>query len=267
MLSREQEAYFATFGFIVMRGCFSADEMARIGRDFDEVLAQDRQGQPFDGAKRQAVLGFIEKRPLLSSLAEDDRIYRPIEQLLGEGFVWIGSDGNLYVGDTGWHPDGSNLGYGRIKVAFYLDPVRAESGCLRVIPGSHREPLHSALAPLREGRNDPGLTRTAFGVAQREVPCYPLESDPGDVVFFDQNTWHASFGGQAGRRMFTLNFGAPPRAAEHVAFLERTYQSNLQHAQRMQLTPSTRVYEDSFLQSDSPRIRAMVAKLVELGMR
>ncbi|HEY3112041.1 MAG TPA: hypothetical protein VGL23_25020, partial [Chloroflexota bacterium] len=81
------------------------------------------------------------------------------------------------------------------------------------------------------------------------------------------NTWHASFGGQAGRRMFTLNFGAPPRAAEHIAYLERTYQSNLQHAQRMQRTPSTRVYEDSFLGSDSARIRGMVAKLVELGMR
>src|SRR5437899_2447628 len=104
MLSREQRAYFETFGFIVGRGLFSADGMVRIGRDFDEVLAQDRQGQPFDGARRQAVLGFIEKRPLLSSLAEDDRIYAPIEQLLGQGFVWIGSDGNLYVGDTGWHP-------------------------------------------------------------------------------------------------------------------------------------------------------------------
>jgi hypothetical protein len=267
MLTREQEAYFETFGFIVMRGCFSTDEMARIGRDFDDVLAQDRQGQPFDGGKRQAVLGFIEKRPLLSALAEDDRIYAPIEQLLGEGFVWIGSDGNLYVGDTGWHPDGSNLGYRRIKVAFYLDPVRAESGCLRVVPGSHREPLHGALAPLREQRQDPGPAGTAFGVAQREIPCFPLESDPGDVVFFDQNTWHASFGGHSGRRMFTLNFGAPPRAAEHVAYLERTYQSNLQHAQRMQRTPSSRVYEESFLRSDSPRIRGMVAKLVELGMR
>jgi len=124
MLSPEQQA-FETLGFIVVPGLFSSDEMARIGRDFDEVLAQDRQGQPFDGARRQAVLGFIEKRPRLSSLAEDDRIYAPIAQL----------------------------------------------------------------------------------------------------------------------------------------------QSNLQHAQRMQRTPSTRVYEESFLRSDSPRIRGMVARLVELGMR
>jgi ectoine hydroxylase-related dioxygenase (phytanoyl-CoA dioxygenase family) len=267
MLSPEQKAYFETFGFIVRRSCFSADEMAGISQEFDEVLAQDRQGQPFDGAKRQAVLGFIEKRPRLSALAEDDRIYQPIEQLLGQGFVWIGSDGNLYVGDTPWHPDGSNLGYGRIKVALYLDPVRAESGCLRVVPGSHRDPLHSALAPLRERREELGLTATSFGVPQADVPCYPLESDPGDVVFFNQNTWHASFGGRTGRRMFTLNFGAPPSASEHIAYLERTYQSNLEHVRRMQHTQSNRVYEDSFLQSDSPRIRGMVARLVELGMR
>ena len=61
----------------------------------------------------------------------------------------MGSDGNYYVGDTAWHPDG--LGeylYGRIKVSFYLDGVQADTGCLRVIPGSHRQQLHEALRPL-----------------------------------------------------------------------------------------------------------------------
>ena len=157
MLTTEQIAHFETFGFVIRRQCFSATEMAEISSAFDDVLAADRQGQPFDGASRQTVLGFIEKRPLLSGLVEDDRIYQPVEQLLGAGFVWIGSDGNLYVGDTGWHPDGSALDYGRIKVALYLDAVAKESGCLRVIPGSHQLPLHAALDPLRKQRADSSL--------------------------------------------------------------------------------------------------------------
>ena len=196
MLTKEQIAHFETFGFVIRRHCFSESEMEEICRAFDDVLTEDRQGQPFDGAARQAVLGIIEKRPLLSGLVEDDRIYQPLEQLLGPGFVWIGSDGNLYVGDTGWHPDGSDLDYGRIKVALYLDTVTKDTGCLRVVPGSHRMPLHGALDPLKGQRRDPD--HRPFGTDGSGLPCFPLESEPGDVVFFNQNLWHAAYGGRTG---------------------------------------------------------------------
>ena len=265
MLTTEQISHFETFGFVIRQQCFSATEIDEINRAFDDVLTEDRQGQPFAGETRQAVLGFIEKRASLSRLVEDDRIYQPLEQLIGPGFVWIGSDGNLYVGDTGWHPDGSELEYGRIKVAFYLDAVTKDTGCLRVIPGSHRLPLHSALDPLKGQRADASLT--PFGTDASAVPCFPLESQPGDVVFFNQNLWHASFGGRKGRRMFTLNFGAQPTSDDHIAFLKRVYKGNLEHVRRMQNTQSGRVYEDAFLHSSRPRVQGMVGKLVELGFR
>ena len=265
MLTTEQISHFETFGFVIRRQCFSATEIAEISSAFDDVLAADRQGQPFDGAARQAVLGFIEKRPLLSGLVEDDRIYQPLEQLLGPGFVWIGSDGNLYVGDTGWHPDGSVLDYGRVKVALYLDAVTKETGCLRVVPGSHQLPLHAALDPLRGQRADSSLR--PFDTDGPGVPCFPLESQPGDVVFFNQNLWHSAFGGKTGRRMFTMNFGAQPSDDAHIDFLKRVYQGNLKHVQNMQHTKSGRVYEDAFLYSERPRIQGMVGKLVELGFK
>ena len=265
MLTTEQIAHFETFGFVIRQQCFSATEMAEIISTFDDVLTEDRQGQPFAGEARQAVLGFIEKRPLLSGLVEDDRIYLPLEQLLGPGFVWIGSDGNLYVGDTGWHPDGSVLDYGRIKVALYLDPVTKDTGCLRVIPGSHRLPLHAALDPLKQQRRD--QDHLVFGAEGSDIPSFPLESQPGDVVFFNQNLWHSAFGGKTGRRMFTMNFGAQPSKDENIEFLKRVYQGNLKHVENMQYTQSARVYEDAFLYSDSPRIKGMVGKLVELGFK
>ena len=265
MLTAEQIAHFETFGFLIRRQCFSSKEMEKISRAFDEVLTEDRQGQPFAGETRQAVLGLIEKRPLLSALVEDDRVYEPLEQLLGPGFVWIGSDGNLYVGDTGWHPDGSVLDYGRIKVALYLDRVTKDTGCLRVIPGSHRLPLHDALDPLRQQRHDPD--QMAFDADGRDIPSFPLESQPGDVVFFNQNLWHSAFGGITGRRMFTMNFGAQPSREKDIEFLKRVYQGNLGHVEKMQHTQTARVYEDAFLYSDSPRIKGMVGKLVELGFK
>jgi hypothetical protein len=264
MLSAAQVLHFETFGFVIVRRAFSPKETAEIGREFDEVLATDRGGQVFEGAKRQSIIGFIERRPILTHLVETDLIFEAMEQFLGPGFVWIGSDGHLYVGDTAWHPDSPSPDYRRIKVAIYLDPVQKETGCLRVIPGSHRQPLHGELGVLY-GVKDPAMT--PFGVAASAIPAFPLESQPGDVVMFDQNTWHASFGGRTGRRMLALSFAAPPVLPEHEAILRKMYNANLEFTRTDQITQTGRVYEDSFLHSDSARIRSMTSKLVEFGFR
>lgn len=263
MLTEHQKLFFDTFGFIVRRQIFAPDEMKSISEQFDDVLAQDRRGRAFPGEKRQGVMGFIEQRADLSRLVDDDRIFLALEQLLGEGFVWIGSDGNLYVGNTHWHSDASDP-YARIKVAFYLDPVEMDTGCLRVVPGSHRAPLHDR---LKEQRPVDEVGDSPYGVAGTQIPSFPLESQPGDVVFFNQNLWHASYGGRTGRRMFTLNCGAKPTAEEHLEYLQRMHEINRRDfITEMQFTQTNRVYSDAFLNSDSPRIRGMVATLVELGL-
>jgi ectoine hydroxylase-related dioxygenase (phytanoyl-CoA dioxygenase family) len=264
MLSPEQQAYFETFGFLLLRQAFSPAATADITREFDDVLTQDRQGRPISGEKRQAVLGFVEQRPILTQLVESDVIYEAMEQLLGQGFVWVGSDGNLYVGDTSWHPDTRDPSYRRIKVAFYLDPVSKDTGCLRVIPGSHRSPFHETLNLLRSV-TDPAVT--PYGVPAREIPHFPLESHPGDVVMFDQNTWHSSFGGKTGRRMFTLNFAAKPTQSEHDALLRSMYEGNVRFTLTEQNVATGRVYNDEFLNSPHPRIRSMTDKLVQMGFR
>lgn len=264
MLTEQQRKHFDTFGFLVWRNALSPDETAEITQHFEDVLAEDRAGQTFDGVRRQALLGFVEQRPALVRLVEDDRVYGVMEQLLGPNFVWIGSDGNLYVGDTGWHPDNSDQGYRRVKVAFYLDPVGKDSGCLRVIPGSHRAALADNLEANRPADD---AADSPYGIAASDIPAFPLESNPGDIVYFNQALWHASFGGRAGRRMFTLNFGAEPRLDDDYENLRRTYRRNLDYAaQNHQYTRKNRIYSDAFLNSDSPRIRSMTAKLLEMGL-
>ena len=238
MLTDQQVRHFRTFGFVALPGLFPPDEMAEIEREFEEVMEEERQGQAFHGEKRQAVMAFAELRPKLMRLIDDDRIYEPMEQLLGPEFLWWGSDGNLYVGDTSWHPDAPDpeMGHGRIKIAFYLDAVTRDSGCIRFIPGSHRMPFHDQLRPLRmwrtlqviaEGRTgeealkpylEQGLdpNKPVFGVEQPDLPGHAVESNPGDVVFFDQHLYHGSWGGRTGRRMFTLNYFANPTTQEQL---------------------------------------------------
>jgi hypothetical protein len=48
-----------------------------------------------------------------------------------------------------------------------------------------------------------------YGVKWDEIPSYVLETDPGDLVVWSFRTIHASFGGDARRRLFSMSFREP----------------------------------------------------------
>lgn len=265
MLTPQQKQHFETFGFLKLTAAFTAKEISEITRLFDEVMVEGRYGQPYDGMKRQMVLSIAERRPGLTSLFEDDRIFETMEDLLEPGFIWIAGDGNYYVGDTSWHSDQSEPipGLTVVKMAFYLDPVRADSGCLRVVPGSHERPLRGVTKNLLTYREDPPVS--VYGVAPDEVPCFAIESDPGDVLIFNQLVAHSSFGGSSGRRMFTMNFTNRPETPDHEAYHRRIYEGHLK-LKREQGNEDT-VYWPGFLEGGGPRRQSAVRQLLDWGFQ
>ncbi len=208
-LSEQQRTFFETFGYLSFPGLF-AEEAAAITEEFERVWAEHgggHHGQAHDHQQRSALVPFIDQSAYLSALLDDPRIDGTASDLLGDDYTYAASDGNFYVGDTRWHSDGyARTPYRYLKFAFYLDPVARDSGCLRVIPGSHHrgdryaEGLHDIMSSIRTER-----AAERLGVSGSELPAAALESQPGDVVMFDQDLKHASFGGGTRRRMFTMN--------------------------------------------------------------
>ncbi|MBA3684734.1 MAG: phytanoyl-CoA dioxygenase family protein [Planctomycetes bacterium] len=202
-LSADQIAFFDTFGYLRLPGLL-ADRADAIIEAFHEVW--ERQGGGHNGAKhdhgkRSCTIQFIDRHPVLSALLDDPRIHGIACALLGDDFNYMGSDGNFYSGDTGWHSDSAwQPRLRHIKMAFYLDPMTPETGALRVIPGSHRvgdryaDQLHAALC----GGN-------SFGLHGSEVPYASATVRPGDLLIFNHDTKHGAFGGGSRRRMFTIN--------------------------------------------------------------
>jgi hypothetical protein len=208
-LSDRQVAHFDTFGFLIFPELLR-DEIDKIIGGFERVWADHgggHDGRPHDHNQRSALVPFIDQDEYLSCLLDHPRIEGIASSLLGDDFNYSGSDGNYYVGDTNWHSDGfMDRKYASIKMALYLDKLTADTGCVRVIPGSHRfsdafsQSIHEAMANHREPR-----TRELWSIDGAEVPAIAVETEPGDLVVFNHNTKHAAFGGGTRRRMFTIN--------------------------------------------------------------
>lgn len=203
VLSEQQRNFFHTFGYLGFPGLL-ADRAAEIEQTF-EALWQSHggghNGKQHDGTARSCIVPFIDQSPTLSSLLDDPRILGIATSLLGDDFNYMGSDGNFYVGDTRWHSDGWHKQTLHIKIAFYLDPVTATSGALRLIPGSHRTNDQYANDLQTQIRKSDEL----WGLSGNQVPAVALETQPGDILCFNHNTKHAAYGGSTHRRMFTIN--------------------------------------------------------------
>lgn len=202
-LTSQQLAFFETYGYLGLPGLM-ADRIEEITKAFESVWAErggGHFGQPHDDQRRSCIVPFIDQNAVLCTLLDDPRILGIATSLLGDDFNYITSDGNYYAGDTNWHSDGWHLDVRHIKLAFYLDPLTRDTGCLRVIPGSHHTgdvyagTLHRSVAKSQE----------LFGLHGRDLPAVALETNPGDLVLFNHNTKHAAYGGSSRRRMFTIN--------------------------------------------------------------
>ena len=202
-LSQEQLNFFNTFGYLGFPGLM-ADRIADIDHAFESVWTErggGHNGKPHDGMARSCIVPFIDQSEYLASLLDDPRIHDIATSLLGDDFNYMGSDGNYYVGDTRWHSDGWHPQMRHIKLAFYLDPLTANTGALRVIPGSHRLGDQYADGLQQQIRQSAEL----WGIEGNQVPAIALETKPGDLLLFNHNTKHAAFGGNQNRRMFTIN--------------------------------------------------------------
>lgn len=200
-LTEEQHNFFTAFGYLHFPALFAPDEVAWIIEEFDFSIQKFGRGKEHDGSKRTMFGGPIEHSPKLCTLLDDERVKGVIGGCLGADFNYASGDGNYYSGDTHWHPDGNWGQLFACKVAFYLDPLKADSGCLRVIPGS-QNPDHF----IRTHDIKPKESEERFAVELRDFPgSLALETNPGDLVIFNHDLYHASFGGSTRRRMFTMN--------------------------------------------------------------
>jgi len=204
----QQRAFFETYGILKLPGLVR-DRVEGIIADFEKVFVA--HGRKPDGTRRRSIVPFVDQSAGLSALLDHPGLLAVVANLLGPDFNYVGSDGNYYTGDTGWHRDSLYQSNSYLKVAFYLDRVTTNTGCLRVIPGSH----HDAALKIWDGTVT-AESEAHFGVTGRDIPAVPLENEPGDVLIFNHRVLHSSWDGGSERRMFTMNLGRRAKDPKEV---------------------------------------------------
>ncbi|MFH8560826.1 phytanoyl-CoA dioxygenase family protein [Streptomyces sp. NPDC017988] len=227
MVTAQQADFFRLFGFLPLPGLFDAGELAVIEKEY--AVGHAEASKVYSAALgvrgQMSWSNMRDQTPFLAGALETEKLRTAAEALLGPEAVGVMSNGNVFSGNlTEWHADTSVPGFRSLKFVAYLDPVDADSGALRVLPGSHKDPWHDELLAIsvKERLNTAGNPeseesgRTGFPVDA--VPARVCTSRPGDVYAFDLRTWHASLNGFPNRRMCSFTyFGAPRDGAQSAA--------------------------------------------------
>ena len=132
----------------------------------------------------------------VSELIRNPTVVEPVKDVLGPDTMCWGTD--MWVKEANsetfvsWHQDSEYWGIDSdqlITAWVALSPSTIESGCMRMLPGSHRAPALSHTDTFQENNM---LTRgqTIFGVD--EDKAVNIEVDTGEAVYFAYRIAHAS---------------------------------------------------------------------------
>ena len=198
-LTEQQLNHFHTFGFLLFPALLCPGEVGWITDEFEQVL--QIHGAQHDGSKHTQIVPMLDHSEQLCTLLDDARILGIAGAILGDDFYYAGGDGDFWVGDTNWHPDGNYADLFAIKFAFYLDPLTRDTGCLRLLPGSHLPESY-----WRHANMHPGNAREKWRIDPWEIPGNAaIETNPGDLVVFNLQYLPRLFRRRHRRRQFSMN--------------------------------------------------------------
>lgn len=189
---REARDHFLSRGYAIIP---AALDPAGITAEVDWVISEGcKAGFRLESESLTVTASYVpmtiaETPASLSLLLDGASLAR---QMLGRPVVPFRAKGTVYSQETSWHRD-TDLDIPAVSLLAYLDPLDAETGALRVMPGSHHEPVKPP----------------ADGEPHAEI----LSTRPGDLIVLNERTRHASAGGRS-RRQWRADYLAIPESPE-----------------------------------------------------
>jgi hypothetical protein len=181
---------YATDGYVVFRGVLDAN----LVREAQDHVAWLEQRHP-DVRPEHLGHQYMPDDPFWYRLVSDDRLLDIAALFLGPDLALFATHYISKPPFSGlpvlWHQDGVQWPLDPVEVVtlwLAVDRSTVENGCLRVIPGSHRDAFYAlrgndGAANVLDGQSD---------VSVDESLAVDLELEPGDVEVHHPNILHSS---------------------------------------------------------------------------
>jgi ectoine hydroxylase-related dioxygenase (phytanoyl-CoA dioxygenase family) len=210
-LTREQRAQYDEQGFVRLRGFIGPEVCERMlervvtlarahaGGDRDapglvlpEANLAGSGGNPEDLVSK---IFRLHRDGVFAAFAADPRVTGSLVDLIGPRLDCFLSQfifKNPGAWGQPWHQDSFYFAFepARPIIGAWLAVTEAtlENGCLHVLPGSHREPVHEHVPDRRPNANLGYVEIVDHDMAAAE----PVLMDPGDLLLFDSHLMHRS---------------------------------------------------------------------------
>ncbi len=215
-------------GYVSPISVFSTEEATRLRAAIEAVEAErgpvfreDRKqpGDPFKGSYRfKSHLLF----KWLADIVRDPRLLDLVEPLTGPDILcwtthWFIKEQSS-VNYVSWHQDSNYWGVESdrfVSAWLAVSPASEESGCIRLLPGSHHGPK---MEHVDTWEKDNMLTRGQTIMGVDESKAVKLELQPGEIALFDYRLAHASHANQSNDRRIGIGIRyMPPTARQTLA--------------------------------------------------
>jgi non-haem Fe2+, alpha-ketoglutarate-dependent halogenase len=199
-LTRDQIAAFNQDGYLAGIRIFSEEEITRIRRYFDELLAKTLAA----GGDSYSISTAHLRHGRVFDILTDLRLVACIRDLLGENVVAWGSHFFCKMPGDGkrvsWHQDSSYWPLTpsmAVTAWLAIDDASVENACMRYIPGSHR--LGHLTYTLSENDEANVLNQTVAGAETLGKPI-DVELMAGEISIHSDLLLHGSEANQSSKR-------------------------------------------------------------------
>jgi non-haem Fe2+, alpha-ketoglutarate-dependent halogenase len=199
-LTRDQIAAFNQDGYLAGIRIFSEEEITRIRRYFDELLAKTLAA----GGDSYSISTAHLRHGRVFDILTDLRLVACIRDLLGENIVAWGSHFFCKMPGDGkrvsWHQDSSYWPLTpsmAVTAWLAIDDASVENACMRYIPGSHR--LGHLTYTLSENDEANVLNQTVAGAETLGKPI-DVELRAGEISIHSDLLLHGSEANQSSKR-------------------------------------------------------------------
>lgn len=206
---------FQLNGYCVLNHLFTQKEVQELKSEINRILIEVQERKSLganetigdnDFTKHGVFVGLAANSDMFREAAARPRLVEALRQILGEHIRFLSDKVALKNAEVDfgspWHQDWPYWkGSHKLSVWIALDSATEENGCLKVIPGSHKQ---GAIRHTGEANDGKGFSNRMRKEEIDETRAVSLPVEAGGAVIFHDLLLHASHPNTSGKDRWAL---------------------------------------------------------------